>query len=118
MLGDRRKFPVMLLVPEFERLRTWAAAEGLPGGENAELVRRPEVRAKLELEAKKHFRDLAQFEVPKKFLVLPEDFSIERGELTPKLSVRRRNVEQNYQEEITALYNESDTRGNSSSLPR
>lgn len=118
MLGDRRKFPVMLLVPEFERLRTWAAAEGLPAGEDAELVRRPEVRAKLELEAKKHFRDLAQFEVPKKFLVLPEDFSIERGELTPKLSVRRRNVEQNYQEEITALYNESDTRGNSSALSR
>lgn len=111
MLGDRRKFPIMLLVPEFERLRAWASHEGIPALDDEELARRPEILAKMELEAKKHFRELAQFEVPKKFLVLPRDFSIEREELTPKLSVRRRTVEDNYREEIAALYQDTEPRG-------
>jgi long-subunit acyl-CoA synthetase (AMP-forming) len=81
MLGDRRKFPIVLLVPEFERLRTWATGEG------SRIPRTPpdqasEVQAKMEAEARKHLRDLAQFEVPKKFVLLASDFTIERGELT------------------------------------
>jgi long-chain acyl-CoA synthetase len=47
--------------------------------------------------------------VPKRFLILPRDFSIERGELTPKLSIRRKMIEKNYQSEITALYNGAET---------
>ena len=104
MLGDRRKFPVLLLVPNFEKLRQWAAAEGLTFADDAALVALPAVQTKMELEVKKHLRDLAQFEVPKRFLILPRDFSIERGELTPKMSIRRKAIEKNYQAEITALY--------------
>ena len=104
MLGDRRKFPIVLLVPEFERLRTWATGEGLTDTEDASLIRRPEVQAKMEAEARKHLRDLAQFEVPKKFVLLASDFTIERGELTPKMSVRRKAVEQNYRDLIAAAY--------------
>jgi len=106
MLGDRRKFPIVLLVPEFERLREWAATEGITVTDDAALAALPAVRAKLEMEAKKHFRDLASFEVPKKFLILERDFTIERGELTPKLSVRRRTVEDNFRDRISALYND------------
>lgn len=109
MLGDRRKFPILLLVPNFDKLRAWAHAERLAFVDDEAMTRLPEVQAKMELEAKKHLRDLAQFEVPKKFLVLPRDFTIERGELTPKLSVRRKVVEQNYREEIAALYGESES---------
>jgi long-chain acyl-CoA synthetase len=104
MLGDKRKYPILLLVPNFEKLRGWAKAEGLTFGDDAGLVALPAVQTKMELEAKKHLRDLAQFEVPKKFLLLPRDFSIDRGELTPKLSIRRKIVEQNYQAEIAKLY--------------
>jgi len=108
MLGDRRKFPIALLVPEFDALRAWAASTGIVEPSDEALVARAEVRAKLELEAKKHLRDLAQFEVPKKFLILPRDLTIDRGELTPKLSVRRRVVEQHFQDEIAALYGEPE----------
>jgi len=104
MLGDRRKFPIALLVPEFERLRAWATAEGFTEADDAELIRRPEVQAKMEAEARKHLRDLAQFEVPKKFVLLAADFTLERGELTPKMSVRRKVVEQNYRDLIAAAY--------------
>ena len=62
-------------------------------------------------EARKNLRDLAQFEVPKRFLVLPRDFSIENGELTPKLSVRRRVVEQHYAPRIEAAYAEAEAHG-------
>ncbi|HSR14522.1 MAG TPA: long-chain fatty acid--CoA ligase [Gemmatimonadales bacterium] len=107
MLGDRRKFPIALLVPEFERLREWAATEGIDQQDDAALASLPAARSKMEMEAKKHLRDLASFEVPKKFLILERDFSIERGELTPKLSVRRRAVEDNFRDRISALYNDS-----------
>jgi long-chain acyl-CoA synthetase len=96
----------VLLVPDMDKLRVWAAAEGITEADDEALVARAEVRSKMAMEAKRHFRDLAQFEVPKKFVVLSQDFSIERGELTPKLSVRRKIVEQNYREQIAAAYND------------
>jgi len=108
LLGDRRKFPIALLVPNFERLEPWAAASGLSWKTREELVALPQVEEHLAAEAKKNLRDLAQFEVPKRFLVLPRDFSIEQGELTPKLSIRRKVVEQHYADRIAALYADAE----------
>ncbi len=108
LLGDRHKFPIALLVPNFERLEPWAKGAGLRWTSREDLVALPEVEAHLAAEAKKNLRDLAQFEVPKRFLVLARDFSIENGELTPKLSVRRKIVEQHYAEPIEALYAEAE----------
>ncbi|MEZ4457671.1 MAG: long-chain fatty acid--CoA ligase [Gemmatimonadales bacterium] len=108
MLGDRRKFPIMLLAPAFPELEAWARAAGLSWQSREELVGLPAVQSHLEAEARKHLRDLARYEVPKKFLVVPRDFSIESGELTPKLSVKRKVVEAHYQEAIDALYADAD----------
>ncbi|MDX1996144.1 MAG: long-chain fatty acid--CoA ligase, partial [Thermoanaerobaculia bacterium] len=93
-----------LLVPNFDALRHWAKVKGLPDLPPEELAAHPDAIDKLEREARKELRDLAQFETPKKFLVIPRDFTIDRGELTPKLSVRRRNVEENYRAQIEAMY--------------
>ena len=106
LLGDRRRFPIALLVPNFDRLEAWAREQRLTWSDREALVALPEVEAHLAAEVRKTLRDLAQFEVPKRFLILPQDFSIESGELTPKLSVRRRVVEQRYAKEIAALYAE------------
>jgi long-chain acyl-CoA synthetase len=107
MLGDRRPFPVMLVVPNPEALKAWAARHGLPADDLERLAGRPEVHAKLEREVRMTLRDLAQFEMPKKFLILPRDFSVEAGELTPTLKVRRRVVEQRYRPAIEELYGEA-----------
>jgi long-chain acyl-CoA synthetase len=104
MLGDRRPFPIMLIVPNFEVLAAWAGREGVPGTDGATLVGRPEVQAKMEEEIRTTLRDLAGFERPKKLLLLPRDFSIDGGELTPKLSVKRKVVEQRHAAAIEALY--------------
>jgi long-chain acyl-CoA synthetase len=108
MLGDKRKFPIMLVVPNLDQLRAWATHKQLRFADDATLIAMPEVRAKMEREALAMMRDLAHFEVPKKFLLLLRDFSIENGELTPTLKVKRRVVEQHYQREIDALYAEAE----------
>jgi long-chain acyl-CoA synthetase len=104
MLGDRRPFPVMLLVPEQEAVRAWAARHVVGDSGMERLVTLPEVKNKLEREVRKALRDLAQFEMPKKFLLLPRDFSVDAGELTPTLKVRRRVVEERHRAAIEALY--------------
>ncbi len=107
MLGDRRKFPIMLLVPNVDVVNSWAASEGKAKRSAQELVAATDVRDKLEREARKSLRDLAQFETPKKFLMLARDFTIESGELTPTLKVKRKVVETHYASEIDQLYAET-----------
>jgi long-chain acyl-CoA synthetase len=111
LLGDRRKFPLALIVPNYERLESWAREAGLAFNSREELAALPEVEAHLAAEARKNLRDLAQFEVPKRFLILPRDFSIESGELTPKLSVRRKVVEANYADRIESVYSGAEEVG-------
>jgi long-chain acyl-CoA synthetase len=104
MLGDRRPFPIMLVVPDREALRAWAARHIKGDAEIERLLTLPEVQTKLEREVLKSLRDLAQYEMPKKFLLLPQDFSVDAGELTPTLKVRRRIVEERNRAAIEALY--------------
>ena len=111
LLGDRRKFPIVLIAPNFGPLEAWARAAGLSWSNRQELVGLPAVLAHLESEAKKHLRDLARFEMPKRFLAVAREFSIESGELTPKLSVKRRVVEAHYRDQIEALYRDADAPG-------
>jgi long-chain acyl-CoA synthetase len=106
MVGDRRPFPILIVVPKFETLAAWAQREGLASADPAALVKLPEVRSKLEREIMATLRDLAGFETPKKLLLLARDFTIESGELTPKMSIKRRVVEQRNAEAIEALYRE------------
>jgi long-chain acyl-CoA synthetase len=106
MLGDRRRFPIMLIVPNYQTLTSWAAREGLPTTDTTEMLALPEVQAKVEREVRATLRDLAHFEMPKKLLLLPRDFSVEAGELTPTLKIKRRVVEQHHRAAIEALYAE------------
>jgi long-chain acyl-CoA synthetase len=66
----------------------------------------PEVQTKMDREVRTTLRDLASFEIPKKLLLLPRDFTAEAGELTPTLKIKRRVVELRYREEIEKLYKE------------
>ncbi len=108
MLGDRRPFPIMLVVPNAESVQGWARHKGLRDGTLEELLSRSEVQQKVEREVRKTLRDLAQFEMPKRLLLLPREFSVEAGELTPTLKVRRRIVEQRHREAIEALYTDHE----------
>jgi long-chain acyl-CoA synthetase len=106
MLGDRRRFPIMIVVPNLDPLKAWAAHKGLITGDDRSLLKLPEVASKMDREVRKTLRDLAQFETPKKLLLVPTDFSVDSGELTPTLKVKRRVVERNYAAQIEDLYQE------------
>lgn len=104
MLGDKRQFPIMLVVPNVDAVRKWAEAQGMTGRSDAQLLGDITVQNKVAGEIKKSLRDLAHYEMPKKFILLDRDFSIEAGELTPTLKVKRRVVEKIHQERINELY--------------
>jgi long-chain acyl-CoA synthetase len=106
MLGDRRKFPIMLVVPNLQNLSAWAAQQGIPPMDDEALLRIAEVQLKMDREVRTTLRDLASFEVPKKLLLLARDFTVESGELTPTLKVKRRVVEERYRAAIEGLYTE------------
>jgi long-chain acyl-CoA synthetase len=104
MIGDRRPFPTLLVVPNFERLQTWAANHGVTTQDRTMLCRDAVVRELLERETLGRLTDLAQFERPKKIAVLVDELTVEGGLLTPTFKVKRRLVEQRFKETIEALY--------------
>jgi len=108
LLGDKRKFSIILVVPNYEALEPWAKGEGLSCGSRRELIALPAVQQKMEAEVNSRLGDLARFERPKKVVLLEQDFTIESGELTPSFKVKRRVVEKNYQPVIDRAYAEAD----------
>jgi long-chain acyl-CoA synthetase len=107
LLGDRRKFIAMLLVPEFPNLEEWARAKGLPTQDRRTLLGTPQVQAMLEAELDRELSGVSRVERPKKVVLLDTPFTIEDGSLTPTQKVKRRVVEKRFQAIVDALYDES-----------
>jgi long-chain acyl-CoA synthetase len=108
MIGDGRKFPALLVVPNFDALEHWAAARGLAWRDRNELVANSAVRAHVEYEVFAQLKGLAGYETPKKIAILAEDFSLALGEITPKLNVKRRVIARVHTDVIDNLYRDGD----------
>jgi long-chain acyl-CoA synthetase len=104
VVGDRRKFIVALIVPNFASVAARAAEQGLHFGSHEEMVAHPWVRAFIGAEIKRLTEGLAQYETIKRFALLPEDFTFDNGTLTFTLKLKRRVVEERYQAIIESLY--------------
>jgi long-chain acyl-CoA synthetase len=104
MIGNRRNFAAALVVPNFDTLEKWAKEKGLAAASREELVARPEVLAHYQKLMADLLPDLAQFERIKKIALLAREFTLEAGELTPTLKVKRRVVEEKYKGLIDELY--------------
>ena len=111
MLGDKRKFPSMLIVPNFDQLERWAKNRNIIWTDRAQLLRMPTIQTKMEQEVNKELAGAAHFEVPKKIGLIEHDFSIEKGELTPTQKVKRRAIDKNYKALIDSLYDEAERTG-------
>jgi len=111
VLGDRRRFISALVVPNFEKLEEYARQQAIAFSGREDLVTNPRVVAFLMSEVDRVTPHLASYEKIKKILVLPRDFDIERGEITPSLKVRRANVTAAYRAEIEAMYREEARNG-------
>jgi long-chain acyl-CoA synthetase len=104
LFGDKQAQVVALLVPTFDRLKAWAAEQGLPTEPLRALLDRPEVRQLYKKEIDANTKQLADYEKVRRFALLDQDFSIDGGELTPTLKVKRRVLAERYGDVIAGLY--------------
>jgi long-chain acyl-CoA synthetase len=107
LLGDRRRFAAVLIVPDFTALERRLKDLGRPPADRNTLVQRDDVVALYEEIVESLNRELSQFERIKKFRILPREFTIESGELTPTMKVKRKAVEQHWRAEIDEIYRET-----------
>ena len=106
MIGDRRRYCSLLIVPAFAALEEWASQNGISWSDRAELVTSAPVLGHMEREVFAMLTDLAPFQRPKKIALLEEEFSIENGFLTPTLKIKRRVVHERLDSLIDELYTE------------
>ncbi|MGD8440439.1 MAG: long-chain fatty acid--CoA ligase [Holophagae bacterium] len=104
LIGDRRPYVAALVSPSFEHLERWATRQKIEFTDHAELAAHPEVRKLFDDAVAKVNASLARYEQIKRFHVLPAALSIEGGQLTPTLKVKRRVVEQQFADVIDRLY--------------
>jgi len=107
IIGDRRRFPAVVIAPAFAALEEWARQHGVAYRSRAELATLTEVQELYEGIVEQINHNLARYERLKKVLVIGEELSIENGTLTPTLKLRRRSVEARYRNEIDRLYTDT-----------
>lgn len=92
VIGDGHKFPAALIVPSFAALKSWCQRNNITYTTNEEMIAKDVVIQKLQKQVDITNKDLAQYEAIKQFALLPCEWSIDGGELTPKLSLRRKEI--------------------------
>lgn len=107
LIGNGRKFPAALIVPDWERVQSYAQLKGIKGSTHAELCQEPRVIDLFERQIAGLTTELAQYERVKKVALLERELTIEGGELTPTLKVKRRIVDEKYRDVIDRLYEEN-----------
>ena len=110
MIGDRRRFPLILVVPEFDQLERWATQQNIAFKDRRDLISNPLVRGKMEREVFGTLEKLAHYEKPKRVVLIEQDFTIDGGELTPTLKVKRRTVDRKFRALIDAAYSAEEAR--------
>jgi long-chain acyl-CoA synthetase len=106
LIGDRRKYASVIISPHFPLLEDWARANGVTFHNNQELVGNSRVRELYRGIVEDLNKKLAHFETIKKILVVPDEFTVAGGEITPTLKLKRRIVEAKYKQQIEELYQE------------
>ena len=110
VLGDKRPYLCALVVPDPEAIASHARERGLSSGSYGELLQSPPIQEFLMDAVEESTAGLASFEKVRKVIPVEKDFTIEDGELTPTLKVKRRVVEKRFKNEIEALYAESPSK--------
>ena len=111
LVGEGRKFPAALIVPDWELLRSYAQLKGLDIKTRADFCRHPRILDLLQRQVDSLTQDLSRFERVKRVALLEHELTIEGGELTPTLKVKRRVVDEKYRDVIDRIYAEAEKQG-------
>jgi len=104
VIGDRRMFLSALVVPDFEALKEYADSNKIPYASEEDLTKNDKIYKLLEQDMNELQKKLANYERIRRFSVLHKPFTIESGEITPSLKIRRKAIESNYGELIEQMY--------------
>ena len=104
IVGNGRKFISVLLVPNLVRVEAYAKENGIASATASDLLKNDRVKALFDAEMDKMNQGLASFESIKKYAMIEKDFTIEGGEITPTLKVKRKAVETKYKDLIDTMY--------------
>ncbi|HEY0797161.1 MAG TPA: long-chain fatty acid--CoA ligase [Acidisarcina sp.] len=104
LVGDRHKFACALIAPNFSALEEWAHANGIDTTARAGLVVHPQVKSRYHQIIQSVNAQLANFEKIKRFYVVPDEWTIETGEMTPSMKLKRRVILERYANEIAHFY--------------
>jgi long-chain acyl-CoA synthetase len=108
ILGDRRKFPAVLVSPNFVPLENWAKENNISFSSRAELIAHPKVQALYEGIVEGINGNLARFEKLKRVLLVADEFTADNGALTPTMKLRRKVIEERYKKQIAELYEQAE----------
>ncbi len=104
VIGENQKFASAFIVPNFSFIRDWANRKNLKLDTNDEIATNPEVKKRIAEEVNEINKTLGHFETIKRFELLSREFSIEKNEMTPKLSLRRKIILENFKEQYNRIY--------------
>lgn len=104
VIGDQRKYVTAIIIPAFGALKEYARTKGIKFSSVEDLVQNNEIRRFIAERIERLQRGLASFEKIKRFTLLPREFSIESGELTNTLKIKRPVINAKYADEIEAMY--------------
>lgn len=111
VIGDRRKFLTALVVPDLEALATWAKGQGIAETGAEALLADARVRELIAGEVAEVNEDLASYERIVGWELLPEEFTLEGGELTPTQKIKRRVIHEKYAAQIEGMYTAAESKG-------
>jgi long-chain acyl-CoA synthetase len=106
LVGSERKFPAALIVPVWEQLESYCKLKGIEVQDRRELCAHPRIIDLLQRQIDALTPNLARYEKVKKVALLENEFTIEGGELTPTLKIKRRVIDDKYRDVIEKLYEE------------
>jgi long-chain acyl-CoA synthetase len=105
VIGDGMKFPAALIVPEFVALKEWAVKNGLTMDDDFKWLKNVTLTRMMESEINRINARFGNWEQVKAFRLLPRAFSIDAGEITPTLKLKRKQISLNWKAEIDSIYN-------------
>ncbi|RYG07708.1 MAG: long-chain fatty acid--CoA ligase, partial [Chitinophagaceae bacterium] len=108
VLGENQKFPAALIVPTFTALQAWCTKKGIAYTTNEEMIKNPQVIEKYERIIAQYGSEFGKWEQVKRFALLPKELSIDGGELTPKLSFKRKVILEKNASTIEKIYKDAE----------
>ncbi len=109
LVGDGHKYACVLISPNFDALKKWAKGQGVSESDHGKLVTDKKVQAEYSRIMNEVNKELAPYETMKKVAVVPDEWSVESGEMTPSMKLKRRVLQEKYDKQIKELFADEAT---------